>query len=122
MSCERRPSSRKRLGHVISDISQSLVDPAAAVLPRQHSKYEGDPWGQFLAMRILLQAPRRALHPREQSWSPVALPLPSAVFTRFPAFARYRAAFSEGPAPGLGGLGGGAALPSYLVINFKLKQ
>ena len=28
----------------------------------------------------------------KQSWSPVALPLPSAVFTRFPAFARCRAA------------------------------
>ena len=54
---------------------------------------------------------------QEQSWSPVALPLPPAVFTRFPAFARYRAAFSEGSAPGLGGLGKGAALPSYLVID-----
>ena len=54
--------------------------------------------------------------PREQSWSPVALPLPPAVFTRFPAFARYRAAFSEGSAPGLGGARGGcdpAKLLSY---------
>ena len=58
--------------------------------------------------------------PREQSWSPVALPLPSAVFTRLLAFARCRAAFSEGSACGLGGARGGATLPSYLVIDLVI--
>ena len=50
----------------------------------------------------------------------MALPLPSAVFTRFPAFARYRAASGfllQDPRVAQGGLGGGAALPSYLVID-----
>ena len=52
----------------------------------------------------------------------MALPLPSAVFTRFPAFARYRAAFSEGSACGLGRARGGcgpAKLLSYR-LSYRL--
>ena len=54
---------------------------------------------------------------------PVALPLPSAVFTqgfRLLPVAALPPLTREGPACGLGGLGKGAALPSYLVIDLVI--